>query len=211
MTVRPAARAAVAAPAAPTASTVRRSRSAASAPSELDIALEAISVDELPVILPSSQRQVSVPAYVRSEKLWQGELPTGFRSVPNKLAYAFDGSALYPELIVVRLLERAGWGAAWRKNWNAPAYWRDIGEEVEPSPLAVAIVDQVSRQAGHLAPWDIVAWHGRQVRFLASRTGEGRRVGAYLANWLDAALRMGVPLGCFSIVEHRHPRTPRRR
>lgn len=198
--------------------TTRPSAAPASAPigppplaGTLEEALGATSVDQVRVVLPSSRREVNVPGYVRTELHWRGDLPDGFGSVPNKSAFSFDGSALYPELIVVRLLERAGWSAAWRKNWNAAAYWRDIGQPIEPSPLAVSIVDQVSRQAGHVAPWDIVAWRDRELRFLVSRTGGGQRVSAYLANWLDAALRMGIPLGCFAIVEHQADRLPKRR
>jgi hypothetical protein len=190
-------------------------RSAPAGQSSRDIGfgeiLGAMSVEAVPIVLPSSRRQVTVPGYARTEVHWRGELPTAFGSVPNKLAFSFDGAALYPELIVVRLLERAGWSAAWRKNWNTVAYWRDIGEPIEPSALAVSIVDQVSRQAGHVAPWDIVAWRDRELRFLVSRSGGGQRVGAYLANWLDAALRMGIPLGCFAIVEHQADRLPKRR
>jgi hypothetical protein len=195
-------------PAPATASPGRARRAPAK---DLRGAIAPSAVDRLPVFLPSSRRTVSIPAYLRDEQLWVGELPDAFRSVPNKVAYTHHGIPLYPELLVVRLLEEAGWGAAWRKNWNVPAYWRDIGEEVEPSALAITLLEQVSRQAGHDAPWDIVAWQDRQVRFLSSRTGHGQRLGAYLVNWLDTALRMGVPLGCFAVVEHRHPRVPRRR
>jgi len=174
-------------------------------------ALAATSIEQIPGALPSSRREITVPGYVRHEVYWRGELPANFGVIPNKPAFAFGGTALYPELIVVQLLEAAGWGAAWHKNWKTEAYWRDIGEEVEPAPLALAIVDQVSRQAGHVAPWDIVAWRGREVRLLVSRTGGGQRMGAYLASWLDAALRMGIPLGCFATVEHRSDRPKRRR
>jgi hypothetical protein len=27
-----------------------------------------------------------------------------------------------------------------------------------------------------------------------------------MADWLDTALRMGLPLGCFAVVEHQAPR-----
>jgi hypothetical protein len=161
------------------------------------------------VDLPSSRSQVTVPAYVRTEARWTGALPTGFSSIPNKHAFVLDGAPVYPELLVVRLLESAGWGAAWRKNWGGVAYWRDIRDPITPPPLALAILEQVSRQAGHDAPWDIVAWRGRELRLLVSRVDRGQRVSAYLANWLDAALRMGIPLGCFAIVEHRAERLPR--
>jgi hypothetical protein len=162
------------------------------------------------VDLPSRSR-VQVPVYVRRELRWSGLLPASFGSVPNREAFALDGAPTYPELLVVKLLERGGWGAAWRKQWGGVAYWRDIREVVKPPPLALSILEQVSRQAGHETPWDIVAWRGRELRFLVSRVGSGQRVSAYLASWLDAALRMGIPLGCFAIVEHRAERAKRRR
>jgi len=179
---------------------------ASSLEAELADALAASSIEQVAGVLPSSGRAVTVPGYVRREVAWRGELPVNFGTIPNKPAYAFGGTAVYPELIVVQLLEAAGWGAAWHKNWKTEAYWRDIGVEVEPSALALAIIEQVSRQAGHAAPWDIVAWRGRELRLLTSRTGGEQRMGAYLASWLDAALRMGIPLGCFAIVEHRSDR-----
>jgi hypothetical protein len=163
------------------------------------------------VDLPIPRGQVSLPVYARSETRWKGALPTGFSSVPNKEALDLDGAPVYPELLIVHLLEQAGWGAAWRKNWGGTAYWRAIRDPITPPPLPLAILEQVSRQAGHDTPWDIIAWRGRELRLLVCRTDEGQRVGAYLANWLDAALRMGIPLGCFAIVQLRLERLPRRR
>jgi hypothetical protein len=175
---------------------------------------DALAADEVLSVfvdLPSSRARVEVPAFVRAETRWKGQLPSTFGSVPNKPAFTLDGAAIYPELLVVRMLERGGWHAAWRKNWGGLAYWRDIREPITPPPLPLTIIDQVSRQAGHDLPWDIVAWRGRELRLLVSRVDGGQRVSAYLANWLDAALRMGIPLGCFAIVEHRAERVPRRR
>ncbi|HSM38396.1 MAG TPA: hypothetical protein VK838_03620 [Candidatus Limnocylindrales bacterium] len=179
----------------------------------LTIALEATGVEQTVAVLPSTRRAVELPVYLRHETHWSNELPREFAAVPNKPAFSFDGEPLYPELVVVRLLERAGWGAALRKTWNGTAYWRGINDPVEPGPLALTIVEQISRQAGHLGQWDIVAWRGRELRLLTSRLAGGQRVTAFLSDWLDAALRLGIPLGCFAIVEHEvaKPRPVRRR
>ena len=178
--------------------------------SALAVALMPTDILEAGVDLPSRSR-VQVPVYIRREVRWNGPLPAKFGSVPNKEAFAFEGAPTYPELLVVKLLERGGWGAAWRKTWGGDAYWRDIRDPLSPPPLALTIIEQVSRQAGHGAPWDIVAWRERELRLLVSRVGSGQRVSAYLANWLDAALRMGIPLACFAIVDHRAERPVRRR
>lgn len=177
----------------------------------LTAALGASVVMPATIHLPSSRRDVQVPAYVRTEVSWTDELPRTFAVIPNKRAYALDGLAYYPELLVVRLLERAGWGAAWRKTWGGEAYWRDINEVASPSPLALTIVEQVNRQAGHAGSWDIVAWRGRELRLLSSRRAGAERVSSFLAEWLEAALRMGIPLGCFALVEHHSATQPRPR
>lgn len=175
-------------------------------------ALGATKVEQAMVVLPSSRRVVHLPVYLRNEKTWTDELPREFAAVPNKPPYVIDGAPTYPELLVVRLLEKAGWGAAWRKTWNGVAYWRDINEKVEPSALALSIIEQVTRGAGYEGSWDIVAWRDRELRLLFSRTPGGQRVSAYAADWLDAALRMGIPLGCFAVVEHHTtPRPVKRR
>lgn len=179
----------------------------------LAIALGATSVEEATAVMPSSRRVVRLPVYARDEIPWTDPTPRELGVIPNKRCYTLDGDPIYPELLVVRLLERAGWNAAWRKTWNGVAYWRDVGEKVELGALALSIVEQVTRQAGYEGSWDIVAWRARELRLLSSRAAGGQRVSAYMADWLDAALRMGVPLGCFAVVEHHVPpqTAPRRR
>ena len=172
----------------------------------LGVALHADSIEQAAAVLPSSRQVVSVPVYVRHETPWTGEAPRQLGAIPGKRLYAHDGAPFYPELLVVRLLERAGWGAAWRKTWNGVSYWRDVNEAVEPGALALSIVGQITRQAGYEGSWDILAWRDRELRLLASRPAGGQRVSAYMADWLDAAMRMGVPSGCFAVVEHEAPR-----
>jgi hypothetical protein len=171
-------------------------------PGPLAESLLSAAVERATAVLPSTRRTVELPVYVRRETRWTNELPREFAAIPNKPAFALDGAPLYPELLVVRLLERAGWGAAWRKTWNGVAYWRDLNEKVEPGALAMTIVEQISRQAGYLGPWDIIAWRDRELRLLSSRLAGGQRVTAFMADWMDAAVRLGIPVGCFAVVEH---------
>lgn len=172
------------------------------------VALAADGVEVAQAVLPSNRRVVQLPVYVRHETPWvdAAAAPRERVAAPNARIFSLDGTPLAPELLVVRLLERAGWGAAWRRTWNGVAYWRDVKEQVEPGPMALSIVEQVTRQAGYEGAWDIVAWRGRELRLFASRAADGQRISAYMADWLDAALRMGVPLGCFAVVEHHVPR-----
>ncbi len=179
--------------------------------SALADALHAHHPTSIEVTLPHDRRPVSVQSYVRHEIPWQGELPSGFGIVPNKPAYTLDGAAYYPELLIVRLLEADGWHAAWRKTWSGEAYWRALREPVEPPEAVLSVIGQVSDHAGHTGQWDILAWRGRQLRVLSSRPAGGQLVSAYQAEWLSVALRMGMPLSWFTVVEHRVAPPPRRR
>jgi hypothetical protein len=180
-------------------------------PAELGDALHAHASTDIEVTLPHDRRQVSVRGYVRHEIPWQGEPPSGFGIIPNKPAYTLDGEAYYPELLIVRLLESAGWDAAWRKTWNGEAWWRALRDPLDPPEAVLSVIAQVSEHAGHTGQWDIVAWRGRQLRLLGSRPAGGQLVGAYQAEWLSVALAMGMPLSWFAVVEHRVARPPRRR
>lgn len=174
-------------------------------------ALGADAVGSTSVILPHDQRQVEVPVYIRSETPWVGDLPANFGAVPNKTPYRLDGAPHYPELLVVRLLEAAGWNAVWHKTWNGDEYWTDIRQPMDLPPSVASVVDELSRHTGHGGQWDLIAWRARQLRFLTSRPAGGQLVTAYQAAWLSVALRTGLPLGCFGVVEHRVTRSPRRR
>jgi hypothetical protein len=168
----------------------------------LGMALRATSVRTIPVAMQSTGRLVQVPAYLRTETRWLGPLPPTHKTIPNKTALDFKGAALYPEFVVLRLLERDGWAGAWRKNWGGTAFWRDIGQVVEPPARALAVFDQVSERAGHAGAWDIFAWRSREVLFVLSKPFGNDRITAYQARWLDTAISMGVPLACFAIVEY---------
>src|SRR5690606_29727269 len=70
------------------------------------------------VVLPDCGRTVAVPAVLRRETRWSGDLPANFRAVPGKPAVAFGGRPLYPEFVILRLLEDAGWSGVWVNNWG---------------------------------------------------------------------------------------------
>lgn len=163
------------------------------------------------VILPHDRRQAQVQTYVRTETIWTQELPAEFAAVPNKTPFDLHGSPCYPELLVVRLFEESGWGAAWLKSWNGQAYWRDIREPIELPQAVASVVRQVCANAGQAGEWDILAWRNRQLRLLISRRPGGQPVGAYHAAWLNVALRMGLPISWFAVVEHHVASQPRRR
>ena len=164
--------------------------------------LAATSTRTMPVAMLSTGRMVQVPTFLRAEQRWAGELPKSHMTIPNKVAIDFEGAPVYPEFVLLRLLERDGWGAAWRKNWAGTAFWGDIGQVVEPQARARSVFDQIDLKAGFAGAWEILAWRGNEVLFLISKPTGHDRISAYQARWLDTALTMGMPLHSFAIVEH---------
>ena len=164
--------------------------------------LGATSIRTMAVAMLSTGRLVQVPTFLRVEQPWTGELPKSHLTIANKAAIDFEGAPLYPEFVLLRLLERGGWGAAWRKNWAGTAFWGDIGQVVEPQQRARSVFDQIDLRAGFAGAWEILAWRGNEVLFLISKPTGHDRISAYQARWLDTALTMGMPLHSFAIVEH---------
>jgi hypothetical protein len=79
--------------------------------------------------------------------------------VPNKPVLDLEGLPTWAEFVLLRLLERDGWTGAWVKNWGGREFWRDVGQTIELSPAARALLSKVdARSAQHGAGcWDIVA------------------------------------------------------
>jgi hypothetical protein len=168
---------------------------------ELGRLLGAESMRWIEVVLPASRRSVLVRAYKRREVRFVRELPANFRTVPNKVAVDLAGVAVYPEFAIIRRLEAAGWGAAWRKNWQGAAFWSDIGAVSVVPPSVLSKFDAVSRVAGAGA-WDILAWRGSQVLFIESKQYGSDKLTANQLRWLETAFDQGIPGESFAVFEY---------
>ena len=109
------------------------------------------------VRLPHFARTVPISCLLRHKKPWAGDVPLAFRTVPGKPPLDFEGQLLYPEFILLRLLERHSWAGVWVKNWGGRAFWRAIQD---PVPLPDGPRDLFARIDGHLSGggwWDVFA------------------------------------------------------
>ena len=168
---------------------------------ELCRLLGAESMRWIEVVLPASRRSVLVRAYKRREVRFVGELPANFRTVPNKVAIDLGGVAVYPEFAIIRRLEAAGWGAAWRKNWQGAAFWSDIGAVRAVPSSVLSKFDAVCRLAGAGA-WDILAWRGDELLFIESKQYGRDKLTANQLRWLEAAIDQGIPEQSFAVYEY---------
>jgi hypothetical protein len=131
-------------------------------------------------------------------------MPLGFGVVPNKPGLNFDRQVLYPEFVLVRLLEKAGWSAAWSKNWHGRAYWRAIGEDVDLPPFIQTVMASLaSRVTGKGGAWDIVAWREPdRILFVESKQRGKDALRTNQLEWLEAALESGMHLDSFAVAEY---------
>lgn len=165
----------------------------------------------VPVTLIIGKRIVDVPGVFLRFPKWEGE---PFADDFGKKAAGMvqlDGEHLFPELAVLRLLEREGWSGRWVNTygakgevWKYLTEWRDVPrqeqrnrpiEEAEPRQL-LAQVAGMNKPKRYGGCWDVYAWRGSDYAFFQCRRGapkSGDEVKAGLVDWLRSALYLGDP------------------
>lgn len=115
-------------------------------PSSLTDVLQAELRPCTAVQLPRSPHTVCVSTFLRRETVWAGEVPPSFRTVPNNPPLAFEGEVLYPEFILVRLLERHGWAGVWVNTWRGGVLWRALHEPIALPTNAQALFQRIEQR-----------------------------------------------------------------
>ena len=170
---------------------------------DLEREFHARAVEPTAAVMPSSGKTVRVPTVLRTERHATGGYPRNFGTVPNKPAIRFGREIMYPEIVLVRLLEDRGWVAAWRKNWQGKAFWRAIGEDVAvPGPVRVVVDQLAAAVGGKGGAWDVIAWKGNQLLFVESKKHQKDKLRPTQLAWLEQALAAGMRMESFAIVEY---------
>lgn len=165
---------------------------------------EAEDRPDTPALLPASDTIVQVPTVLTREARAAGSLPLNFGRVPNKPALTYKREILYPEIVLVRLLEARSWKAAWSKNWHGRAYWRSIGEDMALPTHVLRVADWLASQVdGSGGAWDVVAWKGQdRLLFVESKQRGKDRLRLNQKQWIEAALGAGLRMESFAVVEY---------
>jgi hypothetical protein len=126
---------------------------------------------------------------------------------PNKPSLDYDGQATWAELVIVRLLQAAGWEARWIKNWvGGREFCVEIGQllTMPSEPLAAfRKIDHRAASKTRGGAWDVFAWRDTDLLFLESkqyRSSDKLRPGQLA--WLDAGMAEGYDLACFAVVDY---------
>jgi hypothetical protein len=142
-----------------------------------------------------------VPKYWLRLHLWTGVVLED--TYGGKPVVEVDGEPLFAELAILRLLEADGWDGVW-----VDTYRRVFRRGLPGAPAAELPRQQretfnaiVAENGGTRGCWDVFAWRG-DVKVFAEAKRRGRdRVRRNQGCWLDSAVRAGVPVGAFAVVE----------
>jgi hypothetical protein len=150
--------------------------------------------------------RIAVPRLLRREaRIPQPIARTVSCLAPNKPTLLFEGTATWAEIVIIRLLERAGWEARWLKNWIGGRETCVSVGEARPLPDVIAAkLSSIDTRSGITTgggAWDVLAWRESEFLCIESkqhRSSDKLRLTQLL--WLDAALSEGVTR--FAIVEY---------
>ncbi len=125
----------------------------------------------------------------------------------------------FAELAILDLLVSDGWEGRWIDNYPLPPtfrtqYW---DKDLEKLPRAIAnieipasvrtIYEAICNKAKDPrggGAWDVIAWRGTEMVFIeAKRSGSTDRIRDAQIRWIEAALSIGIPAGCFLFCEWR--------
>jgi len=132
---------------------------------------------------------------------WRG--PSIRDTFGNKAVLDFHGKPLFAELVILRLLQEAGWKGVW-----VDSYRRAFRRSLPPSrcalpPGAQNLFDKIVRANGGRSGgcWDIFAWKGRLYLFVESKRRRRDSIRATQINWYESARKVGVRANSFLILE----------
>jgi hypothetical protein len=159
-----------------------------------------------PFLRPTGERVDSVPSVFLRFPQWKG-LPIG--DDPSKKSPSmidFEGEALFPELAVLRLLERDGWEGRWiltNKAGEITKYlteWRDGKRDDQRNRTITtdharstlySVADRSGNRYGGC--WSVFAWRGNDLAFFETKRQSPKdkdRLKPAQEAWVRAALSL---------------------
>lgn len=146
---------------------------------------------------------VQIPKTTPQFRRWAGDVPGD--TYGGKPVIDCDGSPVFAELAILRLLESEGWEGVWvdtYRNKFRRGYWDVPPLGALPADQAV-ILERIltHRGTGRSGTWDIFAWRGDEVLFVESKRAGKDAIRPSQVTWLASALAQGHPKDAFLVVE----------
>jgi hypothetical protein len=133
----------------------------------------------------------------------------------GKPVVRYDGTSIFAEVAILRMLDHAGWEGRWIETYSRPSMdplvlktWvRGSTKEqtnVEiGSPHVRNMLHEIARRNlwSYAGCWDVVGWEEDQIVFFESKHFKKDRIRKTQTKWLLAGLDAGLSLDNFVVVE----------
>jgi hypothetical protein len=147
---------------------------------------------------------VPIPKTEPVFELWTGQ-PVSDK-YGNKPVLNVNGEPAFAELAILKILQNDGWQGVWvdtyRKRYRTSYFPKN---EVKLPPRQQRLLLDIYEKAGSdKGCWDVFCWREGTVYLFAESKRQGRdRIRDSQRQWLDAAIKCGLPLASFLVVEWR--------
>ncbi|HEY0673655.1 MAG TPA: hypothetical protein VGD27_15360 [Longimicrobiales bacterium] len=164
---------------------------------------------KVPITMPAGRMIHDVPAVFMRFPQWAGAPFVDDFGKKSAAMIELDGEHLFPELAVLRLLEKDGWSGRWvitqgggGEVWKYLTDWKDVPraeqrnrviEDSEPRQLLARIAG-FNKPRRYRGCWDTFAWRADEFAFVeCKRTGAKTQelVSKEQEEWLRSALYIG--------------------
>lgn len=164
---------------------------------------------KVPISLPAGRMIHDVAGVFMRFPKWTGAPFVDDFGRKSAAMIDLDGEHLFPELAVLRVLEKDGWNGRWvstysagKEVWKYLTEWKDVPrDEQRTRPLEDAEPRQlIARIAGFNKPrrykgcWDVFAWRAPEFAFFQCKRGAPKDTGVISNDqqeWLRSALYVG--------------------
>ena len=149
-----------------------------------------------------SGMSVQIPKAKPVFALWTGH-PISDR-YGNKPVLNANGQPVFAELAILRILGNAGWQGVWvdtyRNKYRTTCFpMNEVELPTEQRRLLLGIYEKAGMNKGC---WDVFCWTSGGENVFAELKRQGRdRIRDSQRRWLDAAIKCGLPIASFLIVE----------
>lgn len=158
--------------------------------------LEPTTTEAFP--LPSAAL-VQIPKTTPTFHKWNR--PISFDRYGNKAVLNFQGSPLFAELVILRIFQEAGWTGVWVDTYRC-RFRSSIEECIEIPKERLRLLENIYTTAGARGGcFDVFAWKEEEVVFAEAKRAGRDRIRRSQSRWLDAALRCGIKIPSFLVVE----------